>query len=65
MNPLRDAAASFDEEQHDLGLVRWMLSLSPQQRLAELESRLAFFHAARRDVAQLPDDPVHTESPRG
>ena len=34
---------------HDDTLIDWLLSLSPAERLAELESRLAFFHAARRD----------------
>ena len=54
-----------DAEQHDLGLVRWMLTLTPQQRLAELESRLAFIDAARRHVTQLSDDPRGTAAPQG
>jgi hypothetical protein len=34
---------------HDDTLIDWFLSLEPLQRLAELESRVAFFNAARRD----------------
>ena len=51
MDPQRAPLDSGDAEQHDLSLVRWMLTLTPMQRLAELESRIAFFHAARRQVA--------------
>jgi hypothetical protein len=41
----------------DETLIDWFLSLTPTERLAELESRLAFFHAARPDVnAELPAD---------
>jgi hypothetical protein len=35
---------------HDESLLDWFLSLDPAERLAELESRLAFFNAARRDA---------------
>ena len=34
---------------HDDTLVDWFLSLAPTERLAELESRIAFFNAASRD----------------
>jgi hypothetical protein len=34
---------------HDDTLIDWFLSLEPIERLAELESRLAFFKAVRRD----------------
>lgn len=42
---------------HDDTLIDWFLSLEPAERLAELESRLAFLNAVRRDVdAKLPTD---------
>jgi hypothetical protein len=41
--------------EHDATLIDWFLSLQPTERLAELESRLAFFNAARTDDdTQLP-----------
>lgn len=55
---------SADAEQDDLSLLRWMLTLTPQQRLAELESRLAFIHEIRGHVAQLSDHTEHTATPR-
>jgi hypothetical protein len=46
------------ESVHDETLIDWFLSLTPAERLAELESRLAFFAAARRNGnAELPQDP--------
>ncbi|HEY7673538.1 MAG TPA: hypothetical protein VIC71_15120 [Gammaproteobacteria bacterium] len=42
---------------HDDTLIDWFLSLEPAERLAELESRLAFFNAVRRDAdTKLPAD---------
>jgi hypothetical protein len=42
---------------HDDTLIEWFLSLEPAERLAELELRLAFFNAIRRDAdTQLPAD---------
>jgi hypothetical protein len=42
---------------HDDTLIDWFLSLEPAERLAELESRLAFFNAARRyGDPELPSD---------
>jgi hypothetical protein len=42
---------------HDATLIDWFLSLQPAERLAELESRLAFFASAHpNDDAQLPPD---------
>ena len=32
----------------DATLIDWFLSLSPEQRLAELESRIAFFEQVRQ-----------------
>jgi hypothetical protein len=41
----------------DASLLDWFLSLTPTERLAELESRLEFFHAARtHGNAELPAD---------
>jgi hypothetical protein len=43
---------------HDGTLIDWFLSLEPIERLAELESRLAFFNAVRRDGdTKLPPNP--------
>jgi hypothetical protein len=43
------------EPEHDESLVDWFLSLTPEERLAELESRVAFFNEARRNAGrQLP-----------
>jgi len=64
VDPKQDQPASAEADQHNIGLVRWMLTLTPPQRLAELESRLAFIHAASRHVSQLPDDPVRAAAPR-
>lgn len=45
------------EKVHDESLIDWFLSLSPAARLAELESRLAFFNAARsHGNAELPQN---------
>jgi hypothetical protein len=42
---------------HDETLIEWFLSLDPAARLAELESRLAFFDAVRpHGAAELPSD---------
>ena len=43
---------------HDDTLIEWFLSLTPAERLAELESRVAFFDSARANAdIQLPPDP--------
>jgi hypothetical protein len=34
---------------HDKSLVEWFAMLTPEQRLAELESRVAFFWSLRHD----------------
>jgi len=47
------------EDLHDETLVDWFLSLKPAERLAELESRVAFFAAVRRD-----DEPKLSQNPR-
>jgi hypothetical protein len=53
MNPTTPPAV----DPHDATLIDWFLSLPPAQRLAELESRLAFFTSVRTDVdAQLSPD---------
>lgn len=64
MDPQQDQTAFTEADQHDIGLVRWKLTPTPQQCLAELESRLAFIHAARRHVSRLPDDPGRAAAPR-
>jgi hypothetical protein len=46
------------EAAHDDTLVEWFLSLEPAERLAELDSRIAFFAAARSDGdAKLSQNP--------
>jgi hypothetical protein len=50
------------ETVHDASLIDWFLTLSPAQRLAELESRLAFFTAARSRNAN-PELPANTRNP--
>jgi hypothetical protein len=43
---------------HDESVLDWFLALDPGQRLAELQSRVAFFNLARTDGdAGLPADP--------
>ena len=49
----------LSEELHDETIVEWFLSLEPAERLAELESRLAFFAATRRD-----GEPKFSQNPR-
>ena len=45
--------------EYDPTLIDWFLSLTPEQRLAELESRIAFFEERRSadGKAELPADP--------
>jgi len=45
MQDPRNIAAS--SAGHDGSLVDWFSTLSPEQRLAELESRISFFHSLR------------------
>jgi hypothetical protein len=42
-------------ESDDISLIRWMLTLTPQQHLAELESRVNFILSVRPDVTELSD----------
>jgi hypothetical protein len=49
------------DTQHDESLIDWFLSLTPAERLAELESRVAFFNQVPRDGSrQLQPDPRDT-----
>jgi hypothetical protein len=49
-NPIVSSPAeSADPVVHDTTLIDWFLSLTPGERLAELESRLTFFNSVRRD----------------
>jgi hypothetical protein len=55
MNPARATQPNLE---HDESLFDWFLSLTPEQRLAELESRVAFFKQVRRDGdRELPRNP--------
>lgn len=50
--------ATHSEQLHDETLIDWFLSLEPAERLAELESRLAFFAGARAHAdTELPPHP--------
>jgi hypothetical protein len=52
------APKAASEAIHDETLIDWFLALEPIERLAELESRLEFFNAARGDGnSKLPPDP--------
>jgi hypothetical protein len=54
---VNNSANSPSESIDDETLIDWFLSLEPAERLAELESRLAFFNAVRRDAdTKLPAD---------
>jgi hypothetical protein len=56
-NPPVDATADARARTHDETLLEWFLSLDPDQRLAELESRLAFFNSVQgNDDAELSPD---------
>ena len=49
------APQAQSDSAHDASLIDWFLSLTPAERLAELESRLAFLTAARSNGdAELP-----------
>jgi hypothetical protein len=50
---------SANQQDVDKTLIDWFLSLSPEQRLAELESRIAFFEQANwpNGDAKLPANP--------
>jgi hypothetical protein len=51
-------STSPNNPDHDETLIDWFLSLEPHERLAELESRLAFFNQVRRDdYSQLRANP--------
>jgi hypothetical protein len=46
------------QSEHDESLLDWFLSLTPAERLAELDSRMEFFTLARRDGdPKLPPHP--------
>ncbi len=47
-SPRRDSQPQSDAT-HDDSLVDWFLALSPGERLAELESRIAFFNSVAPD----------------
>jgi hypothetical protein len=52
------ARATQQNSEHDESLVDWFLTLSPAERLAELESRVAFFNQVRRSGdRKLPQNP--------
>ena len=56
-NPQMEALSNPEISSHDATLIDWFLSLEPAERLAELESRIAFFNSVRPDAAaKLPPD---------
>jgi hypothetical protein len=53
-----NTAAATQAEYCDESLLDWFLALDPGQRLAELESRVAFFNSARgSEDPELSQDP--------
>ena len=57
-NPNVNTPAAIQPEDCDESLLDWFLSLDPGQRLAELESRVAFFNSAlSREDPELSPDP--------
>jgi len=64
MDVSRTPAHSTPE--HDSTLIEWFLKLSPDQRLAELESRIAFFHSLKSSHdAELSRDSGSTQPASG
>jgi hypothetical protein len=64
MNEIRETSPAKPE--HDPSLIAWFVSLSPDERLAELESRVAFFHSLRSTHdAQLSRDSGSSQSTPG
>jgi hypothetical protein len=56
-NPHMEPVPQPEISPHDATLIDWFLSLTPAQRLAELETRLAFISSAHTDAdAQLQSD---------
>ena len=46
------------DSEYDESLIDWFISLSPAERLAELESRVAFFKQVRREgEREFPSNP--------
>ncbi|MGY6555161.1 MAG: hypothetical protein ACXIUM_11650 [Wenzhouxiangella sp.] len=43
----KSRAETGSTPEHDATLIAWFIQLSPDQRLAELESRVAFLHSLR------------------
>lgn len=61
-----DEARTAIRSGHDPSLIRWFSSLSPDERLAELESRVAFLHSLRSgDDTKLSRDPGSTQRTPG
>ena len=59
-NPAMDPTPKVQSDTvHDDTLIDWFLSLTPAERLAELESRLAFFDTVRPHA-----DPELRSNPR-
>jgi hypothetical protein len=53
-----DSRPEIADTDHDGTLIDWFLSLDPAERLAELDSRVAFLVAARsHGSTELPADP--------
>ena len=54
------------QKAHDGSLIDWFLTLSPEQRLAELESRISFFMSLRdSDESELAGNPENPQQARG
>jgi hypothetical protein len=61
MDPVEATRRIPTAAEHDESLLDWFLSLTPAERLAELESRVEFFLLERRDGdTELPSNPRDT-----
>lgn len=55
----------YSEDGVDRTLVRWMLSLSPAERLQVLQNNVGAILRLRRDTTQFPIDSADTSTKRG
>lgn len=49
---VEEASPTYDENGVDRSLIRWMLTLTPDERLAYLESSLRLVESVRREPAR-------------
>lgn len=59
------APSTHSQDGVDLTLIRWMLSLSPAERLQVLQENVAAILRLRLEESKLPRDPSHTSQSAG